>query len=345
MPDEPRDDAAGARTGWSLPRRLRPLEIAALVLPWSWFVVRTIGGTVDALAIGLPFVVLGVVVAGLVAALVVRRVAPLLLVGSTVAVGLVAVLGPAVPRGGEAPVGALRIVQANLAALAGDGADDALRAISARDPDVVVIEELNPALEGVLAARFPHHDVTDLVRRDRVGEESGTPRNRAFLGVFSRFPFRTLADDTGLAEGLPGLRLDVDGPEGTFRLYALHLPRPSPVPRAYSTSFAGRGSVLDGVLASAARTDGPVVIVGDLNISDREQAYRRIADTYADAMRSHRWAWPTSVRPSPLWRLLWLRIDHVFTSRTWCSDEGRDFTLPGSDHRGIAVDIGPCPNE
>jgi endonuclease/exonuclease/phosphatase (EEP) superfamily protein YafD len=57
-------------------------------------------------------------------------------------------------------------------------------------------------------------------------------------------------------------------------------------------------------------------------------------------MRAKR-AGPTYV--AALWRPFLLRIDHVFVPRDWCSAAPERFTLHGSDHRGVAVDVGPCP--
>jgi endonuclease/exonuclease/phosphatase (EEP) superfamily protein YafD len=44
-----------------------------------------------------------------------------------------------------------------------------------------------------------------------------------------------------------------------------------------------------------------------------------------------------------LWATLFLRIDHVFVPQTWCGADPTRFEIPGSDHRGISVTIGPCP--
>ena len=57
-------------------------------------------------------------------------------------------------------------------------------------------------------------------------------------------------------------------------------------------------------------------------------------------MRS-RWAGPTYA--ALVWRPLLLRIDHVFVPRDWCSAAPERFAVRGSDHQGVAVDVGPCP--
>jgi endonuclease/exonuclease/phosphatase (EEP) superfamily protein YafD len=96
----------------------------------------------------------------------------------------------------------------------------------------------------------------------------------------------------------------------------------------------------EALLGSARRESAPVVLVGDFNSSDRGRGYRRVTTRFRDAMRS-RWAGPTYT--ALLWRPFLLRIDHVFVPRDWCSAKPEQFTVQGSDHRGVAVDVGPCP--
>jgi endonuclease/exonuclease/phosphatase family metal-dependent hydrolase len=83
-----------------------------------------------------------------------------------------------------------------------------------------------------------------------------------------------------------------------------------------------------------------VVVAGDLNSPDRAPDYRALVARggLIDAMRAE-WAAPTSVGK---WMPLLVRIDHVLVSAGWCGDGARRFPLPGSDHAGITVSIGPC---
>ncbi len=82
------------------------------------------------------------------------------------------------------------------------------------------------------------------------------------------------------------------------------------------------------------------MVAGDFNTSDRSRPYRRITGRFRDAMRTG-WAGPTYVKT--VWRPFLLRIDHIFVPRDWCSARPERFALHGSDHRGLAVDVGPCP--
>lgn len=84
------------------------------------------------------------------------------------------------------------------------------------------------------------------------------------------------------------------------------------------------------------------MVVGDLNLVDRASGYRALVGELDDAMRSG-WAGPTAQRS---WLdLLLARVDHVLVPEAWCSTDAVRFHLRGSDHRGLAATVGPCPGE
>jgi endonuclease/exonuclease/phosphatase (EEP) superfamily protein YafD len=85
---------------------------------------------------------------------------------------------------------------------------------------------------------------------------------------------------------------------------------------------------------------GTADLAGDLNLSDRTREYRRLTGRFRDAMRAGL-AGPTYMRLP--YRPLLLRIDHLFVPRGWCSRGAHTFTMRGSDHRGVAAEVGPCP--
>ena len=93
-------------------------------------------------------------------------------------------------------------------------------------------------------------------------------------------------------------------------------------------------------MVRVAREPGAVVLVGDLNSTDRGRDYRLLVDDtrLTDAMRDG-WAGPTSVTR---WRPLLLRIDHLMVGPGWCGDAARRFALPRSDHDGVTATVGPC---
>ena len=84
------------------------------------------------------------------------------------------------------------------------------------------------------------------------------------------------------------------------------------------------------------------LLAGDFNMSDRSSSYRALNDSFRDAMRASSFAHTTY--DDGLWSLLQFRIDYVFVSSSWCAGSGKTFTVPGSDHDGLEVDLGACPS-
>jgi endonuclease/exonuclease/phosphatase family metal-dependent hydrolase len=118
-------------------------------------------------------------------------------------------------------------------------------------------------------------------------------------------------------------------------VYAIHLSNP-----LHETSFSQHARAVARLLRAAEAERLPVVLAGDFNMSDRTASYRAIDAAMHDAMRSHVAA---NTYEDGLWALLQLRIDHVFLSPQLCDADGTTFNVPGSDHQGLAVDVGRCP--
>jgi endonuclease/exonuclease/phosphatase family metal-dependent hydrolase len=118
-------------------------------------------------------------------------------------------------------------------------------------------------------------------------------------------------------------------------MYAIHLANP-----LHEVSFSVHAATVGRLLRAAEAERLPVVLAGDFNMSDRYTSYRKIDAVLRDAMRA-RYAGSTYERG--LWGLFQLRIDHVFTSPSWCGADPFTFTVPGSDHEGLSVELGRCP--
>ncbi len=230
--------------------------------------------------------------------------------------GVVTVGAPWLPAPGPAPVETVRIAHANVNEMNPNLARGIADLVDERADVVVVIEASQPS-ERRLRAWFPY--------RALIGDQL----------VVSRYPVRFLP--RAPTEDYPGERFEVRLPSGRIVVYAVHLDRPN---LRHPEKLLLQGREVYRLLHSAREERQPTLLVGDFNLSDRTETYRRIADRFSDAMRAD-WAGPTYVRP--LLRPLFLRIDHLFVPRGWCSDRARRFRVAGSDHTGIVADVGPCP--
>jgi endonuclease/exonuclease/phosphatase (EEP) superfamily protein YafD len=300
---------------------VRPAAALA-ALPWAWFVLRdSTGGVGDVLAILFPVLMAGLVLFGIGIVGGTRQPWWLAPTGSALLVGLVATLGPWLPAdaGAVRPGAGVTVVGANVRESRGP-----VPALLRDSPDVLVISELSPRVDTALSAAYPYREVL---------------QDGPSVGVYSRLPLRVL-DRSGA--DLPGMRLEVDGPDGPFLLYGLHVPRPwyTSEGSGYQATLAEHRRILTVLAARIAAERQPVAVVGDLNMPDRGRDYRQLLHTphLVDAMRDR----GTRFSSVGKWTPLLLRIDHALVSSGWCGDDARQLELPGSDHRGIGVTVGPC---
>ncbi|MCU1392571.1 MAG: hypothetical protein JWM34_999 [Ilumatobacteraceae bacterium] len=199
----------------------------------------------------------------------------------------------------------------------------------AQHPDVLVVSELTQDADRLFSMDFPYRLVTD---RPLLHENYAE-------GVYSKYPLDTLTAPTGLDDQI--LKVRVNGPQ-PFILYAVHLPRPvlSDRHQEHTATFAQhRDDALRLDQLAKAETE-PVVIAGDLNLSDRTSGYAALHAGRHDAVRT-RWAGTTYVGGIQ-WELFALRIDHIFVPGNWCAKDGGNFLIDGSDHNGVRSVIGPC---
>ncbi len=304
----------------SIPRVPRWTRTAlGAALPWIWFLVRGLGGRLEAVAVALPVLVLVASIVLLVVTALLREPRLLPALASLVVFAAVAILGPRLPRTGPAPSPSIRLVSANVF-FDNPSPAEAVEAVLATEADVEVVVEASPALLDILEARDTAHPY--VLEDDQ-------------LVVRSRFPLSAMADPVGLPARRI-LRLGVEAPSGPFVLYAIHALNP-----LSESTFANQLDWVDRLRSSAEQEDLPVVMAGDFNMSDRQLGYRRMSAGLRDAITGA--GWGRTTYPIGIWAPLLLRIDHVFEPREWCSGGSGALQVPGSDHTGLEVDVGPCP--
>jgi endonuclease/exonuclease/phosphatase (EEP) superfamily protein YafD len=204
----------------------------------------------------------------------------------------------------------------------------AIDEVLALNADVLVVSELNTAMHEHLVQQFPYAMAIEL----------DAPGTNFAHGVYARYPLAHARH----AQEIPGQAIvaRVEAPE-PFWLFALHLPRPKifgPLGWGLIRPQGLRGAV-DQVLALAEAKNEPVVIAGDLNLSDRTPGYRALVRSHRDVMRQG-WA-RTTYGEHLMWKATMLRIDHLFVSRSWSATNQRRVTITGSDHQAIIADLLP----
>lgn len=190
-------------------------------------------------------------------------------------------------------------------------------------PDIVLAQELGPVAAGVIAERYPRHDLHPAV------EYKGR-------GIATRFDaeFATLE--------LPwraGSRAMVQTGDSPLVVASIHLLNPVNFP--WWVTARRRGEQLDALFRWAETAgDLPLVVAGDMNASPIWPVYRKLAARWEDLVVA---ATGGSTKPAATWawrpglpRLL--RIDHVFGRGVNATDT-TVVPLLGSDHAALIVDL------
>lgn len=297
---------------------------ALVALTWIWLLFPHLGSLGQALAVVAPIVLAGIVVLHGVVLYARRRLVVVVSLLAWLVSGAVMILSPRAPIHYAAPRDPVTLVAANLH-FSNAKPVDAARDVVARHADVVVVSEGTLQNEPVISAAYRYH-------LNAAYHDGGYSEY-----VASRYPIRARPVPSALGQAVV---VEVMAP-APFVLVGLHLPRAGidfPYLRG-NYSFAAQRRTVQAITKLIGATDLPVVVAGDLNISDRTATYQRLVAHRRDAMRA---GWARSTFRTFPWNLLALRIDHVIIDRTWCAAHASRFHPTGSDHESLQVQIGPC---
>ncbi|MFN8471838.1 MAG: endonuclease/exonuclease/phosphatase family protein [Anaerolineae bacterium] len=209
--------------------------------------------------------------------------------------------------------------------------------IRANAPDVIALQELTPAmasrLQPLLASEYPYRLIN--------GAQG--------LGLYSRYPIRgasvlTLGPENSFAQ-----RVTLDTPDGPLTVYNAHPRNPDITwgkwrgrwPYVVDFDPTRRDLAVNHLADLVAREHGPLLIVGDLNLSEHNAAYARLTSSLRDAHREagHGLGATFPVAPVDSIRLPFpvIRIDYVLYSSDFQAIDSYNANAAGSDHRPVVA--------
>jgi endonuclease/exonuclease/phosphatase (EEP) superfamily protein YafD len=217
---------------------------------------------------------------------------------------------------------------------------DVIAAIRAQNADVVALQELSEpvaaALDRDLRVDYPYQYLRPF-------------DNQQGLGIISRFPLLSKAETENNIRGLQ-VSFEVGGQNVT--LIGLHLGAPAyrvrrfggiPLITGYDASSTTRQVGRLGQLVD--QINGPLVVMGDFNTSDREPRYRELAARMHDAFRETNWglgfSFPDHKRFGPLTLPFpLLRIDYVWSKNGVLPTAAHvECNNIGADHCFVVADL------
>ncbi|MFI6575423.1 endonuclease/exonuclease/phosphatase family protein [Nocardiopsis sp. NPDC050513] len=210
----------------------------------------------------------------------------------------------------------LTVVTHNVGAANGDPAGT-VAGVLAADPDLVALQEVtweaNAAYDGALRAEMGH------------SERWGT------VGLWSRYPItESRSIDLGLGWNR-AMRAEIDGPDGAFAVYVVHLASVRVGGSGFDTALRDRGVRALGAAVEAEPLER-VVLMGDLNGSTDDRAMAPLTSRLASVRETGGdglgLTWPAAF-PA-------VRIDHVLVRGVTATEA---WTLPrtDSDHLPVAA--------
>lgn len=256
----------------------------------------------------------------------IRRRAIAIMVAAPVALWLALLLTPlffvTLSEGAAPGARHLRVVTANVL-MSNEQLPALVRDVLAQKPDVIVFEELRHDLSEVspkIAEAYPY----------RVSTE--TP----WVTLASRFP---LEDARQLAisaadRGRDLLKADIVVDGQRLTLIAVHF-----MPPLDGEAFAVNRQQREVLERAVSEVDGPLLVVGDFNATTLSPTFARLLlGTGLRIASASRLMAPTYFA----YGKLGVRIDHVLV-RNMDVVQDEVFTLTGSDHRGVSVELGLRP--
>ena len=299
--------------------------VVLVAFAWTWLLFPRLGNFGQALAVVAPAGLAGIVVLhGVALWRVQHRLITVVSLLAWLVSGTVMIVSPRVPVHFAQPRDPITIASANLH-FSNSRPLDAARDVVARHADVVVVSEGTLKSEPVISAAYRYH-VNSAYHDGGYSEY-----------VASRYPLRTRSVPKQIGQAVV---VEVMAP-APFLLIGVHLPRAGiDFPYLHGNySLGAQRRAVQSINKLVAASALPVVVAGDMNLSDRTATYGLLVAHRRDAMRAG-WA-GTTFRTFPL-NLLELRIDHVIIDRSWCARHATRFHPRGSDHESLQVEIGPC---
>lgn len=151
--------------------------------------------------------------------------------------------------------------------------------------------------------------------------------------VLSRWPLREEGVLSVHSRGTPDPVLAVDMPGAAWRLVPVHANWPMG-----RLASAYRATELEGLATVAARTDRPLLAIGDFNLSPLSPHFDALlrAGRLRNAASGRGWqpTWPVFLP------FIGIQIDHALTSPDIAVNSFEVSSIKGSDHRPIVVDLG-----
>lgn len=212
------------------------------------------------------------------------------------------------------------------------GISSAAALIKKVKPDILLLQELRPDKAKMLSA--------ELKNIFQIDDDHFLYDNNLFLGTFSRFPLHKAT----LSVNAPVLKSLAQTPSGAVNIYNAHFLRT--VLRRRNQWERRHQQILSLMTNEITKTEGPLILGGDFNLTDQTETYRILQAGLKDAHRQAGWGFgftfPSRSRIIKHMVALppMLRIDYLFYNKSLQAINSNTlYTSGGSDHMPLVAEF------
>lgn len=201
--------------------------------------------------------------------------------------------------------------------------DDFIALIHEENPDLFVMQEVNGRWLSemqVLKKTYPHH--LAIPRQDNFG-----------IALFSKYPLNSVEQTNWGSWQLPSIIAQFSLDEQNITVIATH-----PLPPVGQEYYQARNDQLSEVVKYSQQINGPLILIGDLNVTMFSHDYSSLIDD--TNLRNTRAgfgllpSWPTQLFP------FMIPIDHCLISPHFIVKDMKTGHNIGSDHLPVVVHLG-----
>jgi endonuclease/exonuclease/phosphatase (EEP) superfamily protein YafD len=207
-------------------------------------------------------------------------------------------------------------------------------------PDFVAIEEVNPRLVRLFEQKL----VTDYPFRTAyaAGSNGG-------LALFSRYPLWVVEKPVEIVS-CQCLVVESEVAGRRVTLIVVHIWRPDigvntrgrwPAVDQFNSRY--QTPIFDKLRERVAAVNGPLVVLGDLNTTERQPNYLRLRHDLQDAFAEAGWGMGYTFPANARWEGWsippFVRIDHILINESWEATAAWTGRLPASDHGYVVADL------
>ncbi|MEZ4863289.1 MAG: endonuclease/exonuclease/phosphatase family protein [Caldilineaceae bacterium] len=209
-------------------------------------------------------------------------------------------------------------------------------------PDLIAIQEFSYGLADDVRTRLA--DALPYQERYPTGGPSG-------MAILSRYPILNQSEpDFNRGTGCNCQQITIDFQGQPVTIINTHpwpprvrLARRGRFPWVSDFSTANQDPIIDALLERIQHAPRPLLVLGDLNTSERQPNYRRLRTLLNDAFAQMGWGmgytFPAVERIENIPIIPLLRIDYVFYDNDWRAQRAWVGHIDGSDHRYVAADL------